>query len=114
MSGVLWALHGRCGRRESHRLLAVIPVLIRLGDQNFTAKLANIGRGGAMLETAAPILVGATITMCCGTVTVDARIVWRKPGQIGVNFQTPLTDPQIQEQVLRSAARAGWRASMPK
>lgn len=104
MSGVRWVFHEQRGRRESHRFSAIVPVLIRLGDENFTSRLANIGRGGAMLETAAPILAGAKITMCCGTVVAEAAVMWRKPGRIGVNFHMPLTDREIQEQISRSAS----------
>jgi len=83
-----------------------IPAIIRVGELSFTAKLANIGRGGAMLETAAPVLAGAPITLCCGTVVAEAAVIWRGPAGIGVNFDIPLTYAQVTEQVSRSAAVA--------
>ena len=107
MGSVVWALNGHCGRRESHRLSVVVPALIRMGELNFTARLANIGRGGAMLETAAPMLAGGELTICCGTIVTEAVVIWRRHGRIGVNFHAPITEGQVQEQVLRSAAHAG-------
>jgi hypothetical protein len=84
-------------------------VLLRSGDLNFTAKLTNIARGGAKLETSAPILAGANVIVCCGAIVAAARVVWRSPAAMGVDFNVELSEAQVGEQASRSLALAGLR-----
>ena len=92
------------GRRLSHRLPVVLPALIRSGEMNFTAKMTNIARDGARLETSAPVLAGANVTVCCGSIDAAGRVIWRNAGVMGVNFDTRLSEAVVEEQVARSAA----------
>ena len=101
------------GRRSVHRLSVTVPALIRLGGTSFTARLSNLGRGGAKLDTAAPTLVGAKVTLCCGTVVAEATVVWKKADTIGLNFDVPVSDTLVQEQVSRSAALAERKLAPP-
>jgi hypothetical protein len=101
------------GRRSVHRLAVTVPALIRVGEMSFTATLSNLGRGGAKLDTAAPTLVGAKVTLCCGTVVAEATVIWKRADTIGVNFDVPVSDALVLEQVSRSAALAERQLARP-
>jgi hypothetical protein len=70
----------------------------------FTAKVTNIARDGAKLETSAPVLAGANVTVCCGSIDAAARVIWRKADAMGLSFGTRLSDAVVDEQIARSAA----------
>lgn len=111
MSGVLRAVDDRLDRRGSQRLPMCVPASVEVGTQRFTARLANLVAGGAMLETMAPVIPGGSVIVRCGTIAAEAKIVWRRTGRIGVRFCTPLNEADVREQISRSAALAAWSAS---
>lgn len=110
MSSVRLALDEYAERRAWPRSWVAVPASIRIGDQDYTAKLANIVHGGAMLETTVALDVGARATVHCGTIAAEAMVIWKEPGRVGVKFITPLTDAEVSEQLSRSAAIAARRA----
>jgi hypothetical protein len=113
VSGAFRAVHDGLDRRGSQRLPVGLPASVEMGTQSFTARLANLVVGGAMLETIAPAIPGSRVTVRCGTIAAEATIVWRKTGRIGVKFCTQLTDAEVREQISRSAALDSRRASRP-
>jgi len=92
------------------RMPVAVPASIAFAGQNFTARLANIAPGGAMLETEAEPDVGATAIFQCGTISAQATVIWRNPGKIGLSFIAPLTGSQVDEQISRGEALAARRA----
>lgn len=100
---------GEVERRASERQRVTVPAIIQAGDQRFSARLANIQRSGALLETRAPLEVGTSATFHCGTVVAEALIAWAGQGRMGVSFAVPLSDHELQEQLSRSNAIATWR-----
>lgn len=111
MSVVDGAPEGGRERRASERFSVVVPATLRLGTHDYTAKLLNIVRGGAMLESSAPAEVGSRVMLRCGTIAVNAIVIWSEAGRIGINFETSLTDTQIEEHVSRSTALSARRQS---
>lgn len=109
MSTAAWALDRRWDRRASERFSVVVPATLRTETQDYTAKILDIVHGGAMLEISAPFEVNSRVLLRCGTVAVHAIVVWSKAGRIGINFETPLTDAQVSEQVSRTTALAARR-----
>jgi hypothetical protein len=109
--GVFPAVDDRLDRRGLQRLPVGLPASVEVGTQSFTARLANLVVGGAMLETMAPVIPGNSVTLRCGTIAAEAKIVWKKTGRIGVKFCTQLSDAEVREQISRSAALDARRAS---
>lgn len=110
VNGVASTVFDAKDRRKSERFVVTVPAFIRSGDKEFTAKLANLVRDGAMIKTTAPVEVGSRIALRCGTVIAEAVAVWTRCGCVGIKFHTPLSDSQLQEQFSRSAALAARAA----
>lgn len=104
------ATGARCNIRENgnertgKRVRVAVPASITVGNQDFSVKVANIVRGGAMLETTAPLDPGVKGMFFCGTVAAEATVIWKKSGRIGLKFFRPLTDAQVNEQLSRTKA----------
>lgn len=98
-------------QRATERFPMALPGTVRMGDEEYGARIHNLAPGGAMIETAAPGLVGSLLTLSCGTITAGAAVVWRRDGRLGVGFGVPLTESQVSEQVSRSIAIASRRES---
>lgn len=96
-------------RRGSRRFLVEVPATLTVGSDDHMAKLLNVVGGGAMLETRARLMPNSRITFRCGSVTVDAVVIWRTAQRIGINFRTSLSDADIDEHLLRSEALADRR-----
>ena len=111
MSAAVQAASDCSNRRAAPRRLLTVPASVRVGAQDFTAKLANIVTEGAMLETSAPVMPGSKITLQCGSIVAIAEVVWSEGQRTGVKFRSPLSEAQIQEQMLRSAALEARRKS---
>ena len=105
------ASEGDRERRASERFSVVVPATLRLDTRDYTAKILNFVRGGAMLESSAPVEIASRVMLRCGTVAINATVIWSEGGRIGINFETPLTDIQVNEHVLRSTALAARRQS---
>ena len=91
-------------RRAAARLPVTVPATLQVGEQRSAARLANIECAGAMLETSAPVLVGASAPFHCGTVSADATFVWTRTGRIGIRFVIPLAEAEVAVQLQRSRA----------
>ena len=111
MVAVVEAAGDFVNRRAAPRLSLTVPASLRAGTQDFTAKLVNIVTDGAMLETAAPVVPGSKITLRCGSIAAVAEVVWSEGPHMGVKFRSPLSEAQMQEQMLRSAALEARRKS---
>jgi hypothetical protein len=111
MSSVAFSISSWPERRASQRLSVEIPATLRVRSHDYTAKMLNVVHGGAMLESSAPAEVNSRVALRCGTVVVDATVVWSDAGRVGINFVRPLTDAQVREQVARSTALAAYRQS---
>ena len=104
------ATGARCNIRENgnertgKRVRVAVPASITVGNQDFSLRVANILRGGALLETTAPLDPGAKGMFFCGTVATEATVVWNKSGRIGLMLFRPLADAQVSEQLLRTKA----------
>jgi hypothetical protein len=96
-------------RRASQRERVMLPASVAIGAQAYSARMVNIERSGAMLETAAPVLAGASVVVHCGTVAAQAVVVWTGVGRIGVHFVSPLRLDEVEEQLSRARALVARR-----
>ena len=97
-------------RRETDRFQAAIPATVLFGGVSYSARLLNIGQGGAKIEAPAPLELHSTLELRVGTVAARGVVVWLGSNCIGIKFAAPLTSRQIAEQVSRSLALAAWHA----
>jgi hypothetical protein len=95
--------------RASERFSVEIPATLHVRSQDYTAKMLNLVRSGAMVESSAPLETDSLVALRCGTVIVGATVVWSDSGRAGLKFATPLTDCQVSEQVARSLALSAYR-----
>lgn len=91
-------------RREHDRSGVALPAIIRLGGQEYSARILNIAPGGAMIECSASFPPAASFFLRCGSIAADAVVVWEKSGRYGVNFRLPLSREQLTEQMSRNDA----------
>jgi hypothetical protein len=100
-------------QRASERLPVSLPAYLEVRGEQHSAKLHNIGSGGAMIETAAQLGTGTRIRFSCGTIRVDSVIVWVAQDKNGLKFLKPVADWQLAEQVSRSDALLRRRENGP-
>lgn len=92
------------GRRMTYRFPVTLPAYVELSGRKFSARLINLGRSGALIETSGALAIDAAIVFRCGTVAAAAVTVWTQGNRFGISFAAPLTPGQIQEQLSRSVA----------
>ncbi|HET9429514.1 MAG TPA: PilZ domain-containing protein [Allosphingosinicella sp.] len=91
-------------QRQHDRSAVALPATVTLGGKDYSARILNLAHGGALIECSAPFPPEASLFLRCGSIAVDSRIVWEKGGQYGVNFQCPLSEEQVKEQLSRNNA----------
>ena len=96
-------------QRNWERFPVLVPAAIDVGGRLFTARALNISCAGVMVETAAPLLPGTSITFRSGAIECEAAVVWADNGRAGAKFSTAQPDPHVDQQVVRTAAIKAWR-----
>lgn len=91
-------------RRRVERLPALLPASIEVNQQNFTARVLDIARGGVMLEAAAAILPGTRLRLRCGHIEAEALVIWAHCGLFGIEFTKPLHDRALEHHIARAIA----------
>jgi PilZ domain-containing protein len=99
-----WEEPRRTSLRKVRRSSMSLPALIFLFGKRHSAQLHNLSRGGAMIQSAAPVKACDQIVLSCGTIEARGRVVWTKLGGFGVEFDCPLDDEEITRQLDRSDA----------
>jgi hypothetical protein len=96
-------------KRAFERMRATVPAIIQTGDQRYSARVGNIQRSGALLETRARLLVRTSAIFCCGSVAAEMEVAWADQGRLGVSFVRPFSEHELQELLSRSKALAALR-----
>lgn len=84
---------------ESRSVSDGCPAAIGMRDRQYSARVLNLAQGGALIETFAPLLARSALKLRCGTCIVATTVVWRISDRLGINFDAPLTEAQVVEQV---------------
>ena len=92
------------GRRRDYRFPVMLPAYVELDGLKFNARLVNLGRSGALIETSEMLATETAIILRCGTIAVAAIAIWGRGHRFGLRFVCPLTSAQIQEQLSRRTA----------
>lgn len=91
-------------QRQHDRSAVALPATVTLDGKDYSARILNLARGGALIECSAPFPPDASLFLRCGSIAADSRVVWEKGGQYGVNFHCPLNEEQVKEQLSRNNA----------
>ena len=98
-------------QRRHPRFPVALPATVITISGEASALILDIAVGGAMIETRLALAPGAKLALRCGTISVAAKVSWRKKGQIGLAFPLPLNDRDVAEQMGRSHAIAARRSN---
>jgi len=100
------AIPDHFGRRRAYRFPVRLPAYVERDGRKLSARLINLGRSGALIETSGIMDIGSAMVFHCGAVAVDAVATWVKGNRFGITFTSPLTNEQVQEQLSRGIALA--------
>ena len=91
-------------KRSAPRIPIALPVLVEASGRQHSAKLHNLSRGGALVESAVDADPGTPITFSCGTIETRGTIVWRETNRFGIKVGGLVDDARIAQQVARAEA----------
>lgn len=92
-------------QRGRPRFFVALPALASLGNTRFSISIINIAADGAMIETRTFVPDHARLMISCGTVDVEATVVWRGTSrEFGLRFERSLARWEVDEQIARSVA----------
>lgn len=92
--------------RIDPRLPVSLPVLVHAWGRPHNAKVHNLSRGGALLESPLPIPAGNHVLFNCGSIEALGTVVWKSATKFGVRFRNAIDEELILQQVARSEAAA--------
>lgn len=77
-------------KREPKRSRVFLVAQVDSGSGPADARIRDISRSGALVQSDAPQQVGASVRVTCGGAQLDARVAWEDDGCFGLEFETPL------------------------
>jgi hypothetical protein len=77
-------------KRDDKRSRVFLSAHVDAGSGPAAARIRDISRTGALLESDFTPKGGETVQLTCGTTELRARIAWADRGWFGVEFFTPL------------------------
>ncbi|QIL01381.1 PilZ domain-containing protein [Sphingomonas sinipercae] len=101
-------------KREPKRSRVFLEASVDGGGGPVSARVLDISRSGALLQSEAPVVAGTEIRLICGGTHVDARVAWAESGSFGLEFTTPLLLGKLVDESgvkLRVSAPRAYRAS---
>jgi hypothetical protein len=93
-------------QRRYLRMPVELPAtLTGAGLGQSSARLLNIAAGGALVSVLGPTPpTGSVLLIRCGTIETRAAVIWSRQGYIGIEFEQPLTEREVTDQMRRSQA----------
>ena len=77
-------------KREQKRSRVFLVAQVDSGRGPDEARIRDISRSGALLESKTEQQAGTTVRLTCGGTNLDARVAWAEDGCFGLEFKTPL------------------------
>lgn len=77
-------------KREEKRSRVFLSAQLDAGAGPVDARIRDISRTGALLESETAPAPGSSVELKCGSVNLQARVAWVERGWFGVEFETPL------------------------
>ena len=85
-------------KREPKRSRVFLDAQVDCGSGPAAARIRDISRSGALLESESAQQVGAQVRLSCGGAHVDGRVAWAEEGCFGLEFDTPLLAGKLVDQ----------------
>lgn len=82
-------------RRAAPRIKIFQPAELGLRDTKLRAHLLNISTSGTLIYARTRVAHGERVHLRCGFDLGAARVIWSDGVRIGVSFESPLSQPQI-------------------
>ncbi len=96
-------------RRAFPRVMVALPAFLQVNGERISIQILDLSAGGAKLNCAARVAVGAAVTLDCGTVGRSALVRWQNGDVIGICFDSELDARVVAALAERSSALAAWR-----
>ena len=96
-------------KRNDPRIPVSLPVLVHAWGRPHSARVHNLSRGGALLESPLPIPAGNHVLFNCGAIEALGTVVWKSATRFGVRFRNAIDEELVSQQVARSEAAASCR-----
>lgn len=77
-------------KREPKRSRVFLVAHVDSGSGPVEARVRDISRSGALLESETAQQAGTAVRLTCGGAHIDARVAWAEDGCFGLEFETPL------------------------
>lgn len=77
-------------KRAPKRSRVFLSAQIEAGGGPVEARIRDISASGALLESPLVPDCGSDVSVTCGKVRLDGRVVWAENGWFGVEFDQPL------------------------
>ena len=77
-------------KREPKRSRVFLVAQVDSGSGPADARIRDISRSGALVQSDSPAEVGACVRLTCGEARISARVAWAEQGFFGLEFETPL------------------------
>lgn len=92
MPNVLTMPYGFLDRRRHRRIQVLLAVELEGDEVPQVAKLIDLSRTGARLQTSRPLPVDAQVVLRRAGVELPARVAWARGISAGVEFAAPLDE----------------------
>lgn len=93
-------------RRIYPRVALALPAFVQANGERHSAQILDLSSGGAKINCAVSLTVGATVLLDCGTLGCSAEVRWQNDGLIGLCFESLLDVRQVSALVARSNSLA--------
>lgn len=103
-------------KREPKRSRVFLTAMVEPGSGQVPARIRDISRTGALLESDFVPTGGQTLALTCGATTLEARVAWADRGWFGVEFASPLDATDLVDAAgtkLQVSAPRTYHASEP-
>jgi len=91
-------------KRNFPRVPIALPVFLESAGTQLSARLANLSRSGALVESSATLPAGSHVLFNCGTIQSHGVIVWKSDQQCGIRFTSHIEEGRMVQQVERAQA----------
>ena len=100
-------------KREEKRSRVFLVARVDAANGLQDARVRDISRNGALLESDVTPAFGESIQVKCGRTTLQSRVAWVDRGWYGVEFETPLVMRQLVDEAgtkLKVSAPRNYRS----
>ena len=91
-------------RRAYPRVPVALPAFLQVGGKRHSVQLLDLSPGGAKLDGAAALPIGAAVTLDCGSFGLAGVVRWQNGEIFGLSFDSELDPREVAALIDRSTA----------